>query len=338
MGKSRKGFTLVELMVVLVILALIVVGVFSVVITQNKAYHSEEDIIDMQMNSRVAMNRITRLIRMAGFGCQENISSGINGFTTVITATNSSAGPDTLTLVSGYRRVGVVTDTTDADGDGTDTPNEEYPPSTTIKVTTDRGSLSTYFDDTDPPNSKKYFYISPASSKGFLTIASGGVDDTNKTLTKNGGKITVHEGDIVYTVKAYTISIKLPAEYSNPKPPGPNLVIDENTGGNRQDFAENIEDLQFQYGWDVNGDGRITASEWVDNPAGSEDQVRAVRIQILARSAQPDRDFIDLHDDDGATAGKQYTIADHSITLNSNSEHFHRYLTETIVFIRNLNF
>jgi hypothetical protein len=73
-------------------------------------------------------------------------------------------------------------------------------------------------------------------------------------------------------------------------------------------------------------------------PAGSEGQVRAVRVQILARSGQPDRDYVDLHDDDGATAGKQYIIADHTITLNSSTEHYHRYLVETIVFIRNLNF
>jgi len=324
---NRKGFTLVELMVVLAILGIVVVGVLGLVTRQNKAYHSEEAIIDMQMSNRVAMDRLTHLIRMAGFGCQENISNGVNGFTTVIAATNNNNAPDSLTLVSGLRRVGVI----DNDNDPT---NVSYPKTTTTTipiVMDDSRPVSDFFNDTN----KQYFYISPAISKGFLTIAGGGAGAS--TLTKTGGNITVNEGDIIYTVKAYTLAIN-----------SGNLTINENTGAGNQVYAENFEDLQFQYGWDANADGRITAAEWVDAiPAGSEDKVRAVRIQILARSGQPDRDFFDLHDDNGATAGKQYIIADHSITLDTNENngfnsafdhHYHRYLVETIVFIRNLNF
>jgi prepilin-type N-terminal cleavage/methylation domain-containing protein len=317
---NRKGFTLVELMVVMTILGVVVVGVLGLVTRQNKAYHSEESIIDMQMNARVAMDRIVHIIRMAGFGCQKNISNGVNGFTTVITATNNTTAPDSLTVVSGLRKVGVV----DNDNDPT---NGSFSKTTTtvIPVKMD-GSLTftDYFNDSN----KRYFYISPAISKGFFTVTSGGVDDTNKKLTKTGGGITIREGNNVYAVRAYTLAIN-----------SGNVTINENTGGGNQIYVENIEDLQFQYGWDQNGDGQFDPnSEWADDPSGNEDQVRAVKVYLLARSGQPDRDFIDLHDDDAATAGKQYTIADHTITLNSSSEHFHHYLAEATVLIRNLNF
>ena len=317
---NRKGFTLVELMVVMTILGVVVVGVLGLVTRQNKAYHSEEAIIDMQMNNRVALDRIVYLIRMAGFGCQANISNGVNGFTSVINATNSNSAPDSLTLVSGLRKVGIV----DNDNDPT---NGSFSKTTTtvIPVKMD-GSLTftDYFNDSN----KRYFYISPAISKGFLTVASGGVDDTHKKLTKNGASITIREGNNVYAVRAYTLAIN-----------SGNVTINENTGGGNQIYVENIEDLQFQYGWDQNGDGQFDPnSEWADDPSGNEDQVRAVKVYLLARSGQPDRDFIDLHDDDAATAGKQYTIADHTITLNSSSEHFHHYLAEATVLIRNLNF
>jgi len=302
-------------MVVLVILGVVVIGVFGLVTQQNKAYHSEEATIDMQMNNRVAMDRLVYFIRMAGFGCQENIDHGVSGFTHIINATNNTNAPDSLTLVSGLRKVGIVDD-----GDGT---TDESFTTTTIPVLMDDGRpLSAFFND----STKECFYLSPASSRGFFIIASGGVDDTNKTLTKVGSSLKVREGNTVYAVRAYTLAIN-----------NGNLTINENTGGGNQTYAENIEDLQFQYGWDADNDGKISTAEWVNNPAGNEDRVRAVKIFILARSGKPDRDFIDLHDDNGAMAGKQYTIADHTITLNSSSEHFHRYLVETTVFIRNLN-
>ena len=328
------------MMVVLAILGIVVVGVLGLVTQQNKNYHSEEAIIDLQMNNRVAMDRLVHLIRMAGFGCQGNISStnpiivnGTTSFSTVITATNSSTGPDILTVVSGLRRVGVVTDSNDTDGDGIDTPDEEYPPSTTIRITTDNNSLSDYFDDSSTPY-KQYFYISPAISRDFLSISA--ITGTN--LTKIGGSITVTEGDIVYTVRPYTIRLYTDSQGI--------LCLGIDDGGGIDSYAENIEDLQFQYGWDANSDGRITAGEWVDDPSGNENLVRAVKVYLLTRSGQPDRDFTDLHDDDAATAGKQYTIADHTITLDSDEtngfnsafdHHYHRYLVETTVLIRNLN-
>ena len=332
-------------MVVLAILGIVVVGVLGLVTRQNKAYHSEEAIIDMQMNNRVAMDRIVYFIRMAGFGCRGNISAtnpitvnASTSFNTVITATNNSTSSDTLTIISGLRRVGVVTDINDADGDGNDTSNEKFPPSTTIQVTMDPNAPD--FDDGSTYPYKRYFYVSPASSRNFLTIANGGVNNsTNTILTKEGGSIIVYEGNIVYTVRPYTIRLYTDSQGISC------LGIDDGSG--IKSFAENIEDLQFQYGWDQDGDGQFDPnSEWADDPSGNEDQVRAVKIYLLARSTHPDRDFTDLHDDDAATAGKQYTIADHTITLDSDEtngfnsafdHHYHRYLVETTVLIRNLN-
>ena len=313
-------------MVVLAILGIVVVGVLGLVTRQNKAYHSEEAIIDMQMNNRVAMDRIVYFIRMAGFGCQANIGSGVSGFTHVVTATNNNNAPDSLTLVSGLRKVGVV-------DDGDATANETFTTAIIPILMDDGRPLSDFFND----STKKYFYLSPAISKGFLTIASGGVNNgsTPKTLTNNGGSVNVTEGDNVYAVRAYTLAVN-----------SGNLTINENTGAGNLVYAENIEDLQFKYGWDADNNGRITTGEWVDDPSGNEDLVRAVKVYLLTRSGQPDRDFTDLHDDDAATAGKQYTIADHTITLDSDEtngfnsafdHHYHRYLVETTVLIRNLD-
>ncbi len=337
MHSNHKGFTLVELMVVLVILALIVVGVFGVVVIQNKAYHSEEAVIDMQTNAQVALQHISRLIRMAGFGCQENINSGnpiqvdaSTSFSTVITATNLNNAPDSLTVVSGLRRVGII-------DDGDSIPNEELI-TTTIPISRDDSSkpLSDFFDDSTTPY-KQYFYIFPSISNTFLSIS--GLNTTS--ITKTGtDTITVNEGYIVYSVRPYTIRLYTDTQGI------PCLGIDDGSG--IASYAENIEDLQFQYGWDADNNGSIDTTEWQNAiPAGSEKLVRAVKIYILARSAQPDRDYIDLHDDNTGIAGKQYTLADHTITLDADDsnglnstydQHFHRYLMETTIMVRNLSF
>ncbi len=330
-------------MVVLAILGLIMVGVLSLVTSQNKAYHSEEAVIDLQMNGRLAINQISRYIRMGGFGCYGNIdpsntSTKVNGYGAVINAVDggtqnnltnpNDAQPDELTVVAAARKVGIVDD-----GDGT--PNESFPSLSTIPIIDLVDDITGLFNT----GSKKYTFIAPCENANFLTINKVTSTPASIDLTKS---IRVDEGAEVYVVKAYTYSIKYPSEYSNPKPPGPNLVVDENTGGGRQDLAENIENLQFQYGLDPDGPGPgrfdpTNANHWSNDPAasGSEADIKAVRIYVLARSAHEDRDYTDR---------KTYRINDatadvnHPVIVGPFNDHYHRFLLRTTISIRNLNF
>jgi hypothetical protein len=55
-------------------------------------------------------------------------------------------------------------------------------------------------------------------------------------------------------------------------------------------IAENIEDLQFAFGLDTNGDRIVDNAEWVNNQdldATQRANIRLVRISILGRSADP---------------------------------------------------
>ncbi len=326
---NQQGFNLVELMVVLAILGVIMVGVLSLITSQNNAYHSEEAVIDLQMNGRLAISQISRYIRMGGFGCYGNIdaSTTVNGYGAVINAVdgdpNDAGEPDELTVVTAARKVGIVDD-----GDGT--PNESFPSISTIPIIDLADDITGLFDT----NSKKYVFIAPCENTDFLTLNAVSSDPATITLTK---KIRVDEGAEIYTVRAYTFSIKNPSEYSNPKPPGSNLVVNENTGGNRQDLAENIENIQFQYGWDQNGDGLFDPTDnndWSNDPSGNEADIKAVRIYVLARSAHEDREYTDR---------KTYKINDatdssSAVTVGPFNDGYHRFLLRTTISIRNLNF
>ena len=332
---NKTGFTLVELMVVLAILGVVMVGVMGLMTHQNKAYHSEESIIDLQMNARIAVNQISRYVRMAGFGCYGNIDSShpVNSFSSVLNATDNGSGtPDTLTIVTAGRAVGIVDD---KDSDH----SEEFQSISNIPVV--KLDSKDKIDELFNNNQKKYIYIAPCENSDFLTI-TGAVASGATTITLNSS-IRVKEGAEIFTVKAYSISIKQPNQYNAPKPPGPNLVIDENTGGNRQDFAENIENLQFQYGWDhdttdTNPFDPTSSSDWDNDPSGHEDDVKAVRIYVLARSAYPDREY----NPQKRNPPKTFTINDATasataVTVGPFSDQYHRFLLKTTVMIRNLN-
>jgi type IV pilus assembly protein PilW len=63
---KQYGFTLIELMVVMVITGIIVAAVFSAYTTQQKTYLAQEQIAEMQQNLRAAVDILSREIRAAG--------------------------------------------------------------------------------------------------------------------------------------------------------------------------------------------------------------------------------------------------------------------------------
>jgi prepilin-type N-terminal cleavage/methylation domain-containing protein len=72
---GQDGFTLVELMVAMSIFLLILVGVFQIFDPSSRAYSTSERKLGVQQNARVAMDVMSRQIRMAGY-FPENVDVG----------------------------------------------------------------------------------------------------------------------------------------------------------------------------------------------------------------------------------------------------------------------
>ena len=64
--RDRRGFTLIELVIVVGLLGLVMAAVYSLYGTHLKAAYSQAEVVDVQQNLRVAMDTISRDIRMAG--------------------------------------------------------------------------------------------------------------------------------------------------------------------------------------------------------------------------------------------------------------------------------
>ncbi|MEE9194165.1 MAG: prepilin-type N-terminal cleavage/methylation domain-containing protein [Thermodesulfobacteriota bacterium] len=64
---KQHGFTLIEMMIAMAITLLVLSGVYEVFTSQQKAYNIQDQVAEMQQNARVAMDMMTREIRMAGY-------------------------------------------------------------------------------------------------------------------------------------------------------------------------------------------------------------------------------------------------------------------------------
>ena len=332
--KQSQGFTLVELMVVLVILGIVSIGAITAITGQSKVYHSEEDLIDMQMNAKIAMDRVCSLLRVAGVNCEgsfgNNLTSGnlvtfgdvaANPTTDLFVITNNaSPTSDQLTLVGAVRHV------------------EEVASVTSTQITLN----SSDHDLNGSIAAKSYIVISPSANNRYKTITTASdnplvlstvdeLDSMEVTEITNAVGATPPVTINVYQVQAFTI--RLVDTTINGKTLR-SLRIDDNVISTRTDMdvADNIQDIQFQYGIDNDSDPQIDS--WVDNP-GKIKQIKAVRVFILARTGKFDKDFTDLKTYN--LAGDTFTGSDNFTDLNT-SNHVHRYLLETTIAVRNRNF
>jgi type IV pilus assembly protein PilW len=102
--KTQRGTSLVELLVALVMSGLLTGLLYRTFVNQQQTYHTQEQVIDMQQNLRIAMEQMTREIRMAGYRKDILDSLGtIRGFTEIISVVNGAnrvgARDDQITVI-----------------------------------------------------------------------------------------------------------------------------------------------------------------------------------------------------------------------------------------------
>lgn len=63
---SSRGFTLAEMLIATAVLALISAAIFTLLFQSQDAYQSQEEIVEVTQQARIAMDQIVRYIRQAG--------------------------------------------------------------------------------------------------------------------------------------------------------------------------------------------------------------------------------------------------------------------------------
>ena len=75
---NRRGFTLIELCVAMVIASFIMAAIYSVYRAQTQSHRTQQLVVEMQQNMRAAMYLLEREIRMAGYSAA--VPSAAAGF------------------------------------------------------------------------------------------------------------------------------------------------------------------------------------------------------------------------------------------------------------------
>lgn len=244
--------------------AVLIAAIYRTFIGQHRTYTAQEQVVDMQQNARVAINRMMREIRMAGFGNARSVLppdglpfSAIDGpFSYIITPGDNrnmidGQSVDQITIIGAFEQVSTLNTSTG----GTNT----------IELVGNANQFNLV--------NRKYLCVGGLETR-IITGISG------NTITLDGNLLFNHGvGTPVFKVKAITYQLRP----DNRDPNMPVLTREDHTdGGGSQVVAENIENLQFRY---VLKDGSES-----DSPADPSD-IRMVRVTVHARTSFPDLEF-----------------------------------------------
>jgi len=263
---NRRGVTLIELMISMVISAALIAAIYRTFLTQQSTYVVQDNVADMQQNVRVAVNEMMREIRMAGFGnVQSILPVTIHGTTYANVINPDTPSPGAVTILAGLGGSATLTG---------------FAPLNVVTVSSLHTSSGKLLFDT---GSRQFISLGGSECLAITGIAGN-------TLTLSGNVMTAFKTDptadptvnvvvpvSVFSIRAITYSVLPDASVvlpdgSNP----PVLKRNENLGGGNVTVADNIENVAFQY---LDGNG---------NPTGIPANIRTVRVTVTARTENKD--------------------------------------------------
>ena len=210
--KENSGFSLIELLVVLVLSSILMAVFYRAFIGQQRSSAVQDQVVEMRQNVRAGLDRMAREIRMAGYGGAILEAFGnVNSFTEIITPVNG-ANHDSVTILMADEVAKL----------------SQNAPAGSDRLVLNVSNGSELFDTSQ----KKYLCLNGQNNYLVKTVAGN-------TITLAAPLLEDHLiNESVGLVKAITYKI-----LSNTT----DLVRDENAGGGPQVLAEGVEGLQLRY-------------------------------------------------------------------------------------------
>ena len=240
----RHGFTLIELMVALVILALAGTFIYTVFITQHNSYVTQKDVSETQEDVRVSLDMLTRDLQSTGYGVPNTGGVGVAG--TGITAGTATS----ISFIAAQ--------------------NFSVSAGASPYLTADAGGPTITVNNVSPFAVNGNIWIISATdrtSKGQFQINT--INSAAKQLTLNAIP-SAYQGDLIVGAQD-TISYTIVAD---PNTPG-SFILQRTLNGTTENLADHLLILQFSY---TLKDGTVTTA-----PAAADlPNIRMVQVTIAS--------------------------------------------------------
>ena len=276
---SAAGFTLIEMMISMALLGTIMIGVYNLYLSQQSQNLIQEDVIELQQNLRVAMDTITRDMRMSGFLNMDN--DPLEG----IDDNGGLDGSDEVTLnkASGFGYYSAIAE---------DAVSKNGVVGTNIIFTVDSNGI---FSVTNPKQVIRI--IRPAQGVEVvdaITYTIEAVETTDAACNPNVAPCLMlgpsanfpptefRTGDIIARTgivgdELYPGTITYDMDNDGECPAGQSCIYKNVNGGGDEIIATNITNLQLSY---IDDGGNVVA-----NPADPS-QIRAIQVTISGETSR----------------------------------------------------
>jgi type IV pilus assembly protein PilW len=282
---SEAGFTLLEVMTAMVILGIAMTAAYATFQFQHASFTVQNRVAEAQQNLRSVLEVMGRDIRLAGYGIPAavNLPPGLlpTGDNTIrnFRPLNRTTGADEIYILYLYDM--------DASLPPTDAPLGMGAYANSLNVTSTagfaRGDLVLIRND----QSADLFEVTGTPSATTLDFDVGMSTNLYNSLTSHTPFPVpgYASGDTVSRARFVRYFI------DTTDPDHPTLMLDRMTGA-AQPLADDIEDMQIQYGLDTDGD--FVVDNVVNAPtAGQISQVKQVRLFLSARTRMTEKGWQD---------------------------------------------
>lgn len=337
-GIDERGFTLIELMIALVIGAIITAAAFTILTTTSKAVRANEQTVDTQQNVRIAMELLSRDIKLAGFGSP---GVAIGNCTYPIMPSDNTVGA----VDNGPDSVQLLVPTGKTTGTDRWTLQSQTSPSGAAQITLQAGAVADM--------------VSSGLANGSYISVNGAHTATVNSFSAGSNTINIAiPAPIWFPVDAQVYLLQCiryrvvtnSAICGSIEPCLTRGVAGVTTGPNAEaPIVEGIEELQLAYACDgcVAGINGGVADRVIDNQGGASgfdqvdfvsnnawntapmtpDKIQLVQVSLVARQPKAD---LGMGETAGATIGSGAVVVSPDRSLTANSNHRRRLLTKTI--------
>ncbi len=368
---SRRGFTVIEVLVGSSIMLTIILLTLSLYTKSNKVSVDQQQLSELQHDVRAAMYFISRDIKSIGAGLPLQFSSYFLEGENNDPMGGPPVRPDRLTIIGNSDPLRLIIQNFD-------------PGSNTVTLELNQFELYPYTSTSYPDDPKGYInrliLVLPnpdlnnqKGELGQITSVDFGAnqitfDKVNAKVPKDlnlnpGGAPADYVGGTVHFIEPKTYWLDVDGSYPGCQAgqdgylgqPGVLYISQWNPINNVYErnmaFAQNIEDLQFQYHGDMdadqqlddnNSDGLINVNDylnWGDNYNWNQDEVvggiRSVRILILGKTANPFIGFSGTPPDRVKYIYGKPMVGDSPV--GDQTDKHRRFLLESTANIRNMS-